>query len=188
MTEEIKELKKSKVKPDDDQEEDKPIDEPSTKDNEESKDGAARGEVGIEAPSDENYCMVMCNRAGTGIAADTSLVSDLAKGFERAYDRSTLQVQFPQAFTHVIAKDAKMQVSASMNLMPCLLKHKRNVVSEGIGVVFISPTLYGPKGRNLDPIKYDNAISRGAMYADFFRNVLKLKTSVIQEPALEGAE
>ena len=75
-----------------------------------------------------------------------------------------------------------------MNLMPCVLEHKRNVVREGIGVVFVNPTLYGPKGRNLDPIKYYNAISRGAKYADFFRNVLKLKTQVIQEPTLEGAE
>ena len=73
--------------------------------------------------------MIMCNRAGTGVAADTSLVSDIAQGLERSYDRSTLKVQLPQAFNHVVAKDAKLQISASLNLVPVELTHKRNVVS-----------------------------------------------------------
>ena len=132
--------------------------------------------------------MIMCNRAGTGVAADTSLVSDIAEGLERSYDRTTLQLLFPQALNHVVAKDAKLQVSASLNLVPVVLSHKRNVVSKGIGIVFISKTLHGPKDRNLKPINYDNATERGAEYADFFENGLKLETSVIEETTKEVVE
>ena len=65
--------------------------------------------------------------------------------------------------------------------MPAVLQHKRNVVSEGIGIVFVNPVLYGPKDRNLEPLKYDNAVSRGAKYAKLFKDDLKLKTSVIED-------
>ena len=132
--------------------------------------------------------MIMCHSAGTGVAADTSLVSDIAQGLERSYDRATLKVQFPQVFNHVVPKDAKLQISASLNLVPVELTHKRNVVKQGIGIVFISKTLHGPKDRNLDPINYDNAVTRGAEYADFFENCLNLETSIIDETTKEVVE
>ena len=72
--------------------------------------------------------------------------------------------------------------------MPAVLEHKRNVVSEGIGIVFVNPVLYGPKDRNLKPIKYHNAKERGAQYFDLFKNDLKLNTSFKLDPTIQDVE
>ena len=109
-------------------------------------------------------------------------MQDIGKGLETSYDRGTLKTKFPDAFVHTDLKDAQLQIKSSFNLVPVVLEHKRNVVSEGIGVVFVNPVLYGPKGCKLKPLKYANAVSRGAKYANLFKNDLKLKTSVIEDP------
>ena len=115
-------------------------------------------------------------------------MQDIGKGLETGYDRGTLKIKLPNDFAHTVLKDAQMQISSSFNLVPVVLQHKRNVVSEGVGIVFIVPTLYGPKDRNLEPLKYDNAITRGEQFADLFKNDLKLETSVIEDPSVQDVK
>ena len=68
---------------------------------EESKDAAARGGVGVSGPKEESYCIVKCSRADTGVNADTTLIEDIKKGLDTAYDRKTLSVRMPDSFDHV---------------------------------------------------------------------------------------
>ena len=77
-------------------------DKPPVQSNEESKDVDARGEgVDVIGPKEESYCIVKCSRADTGVNADTTLIEDIKKGLDTAYDRKTLSVRMPDSFDHV---------------------------------------------------------------------------------------
>ena len=81
-----------------------------------------------------------------------------------------------------------MQISASLNLVPVELTHKRNIVSKKIAVIFVNDTLYGPEHLNLEPIKYDNGIIRGEQFTDFFTNDLHFETTVTKKPTVQVIE
>ena len=85
-------------------------DKPPVQNSEESKDAAARGDVGVRGPRDESYCIVKCSRADTGVSADTTLIKDIAEGLNKAYNRKTLSVRVPDSFAHTKLKDAQLEI------------------------------------------------------------------------------
>jgi hypothetical protein len=155
--EEIDQLQKSRKEARQNSDDDMADDKPPVQSNEESKDDAARGGVGVTGPRDESYCIVKCSRAGTGVSADTTLIKDIGVGLDTAYDRETLRVRIPDSFAHTKLKDAQLEISTSFNLVPTELPRVSNVVSKGLAYVFVTDRLTGPPDLKLNPIEYKDA-------------------------------
>ena len=93
------------------------------------------------------------------------MVKEIVDTLTSRFDKDTLKLEIPQAFSYIKGSDAKMEMSVSNTLQPLTLLYDHNLVTDSIAFVFVNTNCRG--------LPYSNAKERGEYAATLFKTILQ---------------